>query len=69
MRKESRIKGGFAVGVHRLGIPVMHAVRRHEADAAMAMLVVVPGKEGLTVRACILNAAKALGEVGTSNCK
>src|SRR5258706_8707341 len=50
-------------GQHRNGVPPVHAVRSHVADARVTMLGVVPSKEGLAVGACILDATEALGEV------
>jgi len=43
----------------------MDAVWCHVANAAVAMLVAVPGKEGLAMGPGILNASKALGELGS----
>jgi hypothetical protein len=43
----------------------VNAVRRHVGNATVAVLIVVPGKEGLTVRTCIFDGSKALGKVGS----
>ena len=48
--------------VHRQ--TMVNAVSRHVCNATVAVLVVVPGKEGLAMSACVFDAAKALGEVG-----
>ena len=42
---------------------VVHAVRRHVADARVPVRGVVPGEEGLAVRARVLDAAEARREV------
>ena len=48
-----------------LCLAVVDSRRSHVADARMAMAVVVPGEELLTVGARVFDAAKALREVGT----
>lgn len=47
-----------------LGGAIVDGVRGHQAYAAVAVLLVVPVEETLTVSACALERAEALGEVG-----
>ena len=49
---------------HGLRLPIVHAVRCHVANAAVAVLGVVPGKECLAMASGVFDAAKALREVG-----
>jgi hypothetical protein len=44
---------------------IMDGGRRHQADAAVAVLVVVPAEELLAVSAGVLDRAEAIGEVGS----
>jgi len=46
-----------------IGEAVVHVVGSQEADAAVAMLAVVPVKEGAAVGAAVLRGSEALGEV------
>ena len=57
-------QGLGALSLQGLGGAVMDGVRAHQADAAVAVLVVVPVEEALTVRASVLERAEARGEVG-----
>ncbi|MDB5884142.1 MAG: hypothetical protein JWR74_313, partial [Polaromonas sp.] len=52
--------GGLTGKADRTGMTVVHAVRRHVASAQVSVPRVVPDEEGLTVGACILNAANSL---------
>lgn len=63
MHKERCIQCGLTRDEHGVGVTVVHAVRRHVADARGAVHGVVPGEEGLAVGARILDAAKARREV------
>ena len=63
--REGDVQGVGALLKQRVGVAVMNRGRCHEADARMAMAVVVPGEELLAVRACILDTAKARRKVGT----
>ena len=47
-----------------LGAAVVHVGRPVEADAAVVVLVVIPGEEVDAVRAGVLDAAEALGKTG-----
>ena len=52
-------------GFHELrGQAVMDHGGSHHADSGVAMLVVVPGEEGLAESAAVLNAAEAIRELG-----
>jgi hypothetical protein len=42
----------------------VHVVRRHETDAAMVVLDVVPAEEVDAESASVLDAAEAVGEIG-----
>lgn len=53
---ERRIEGGLADDAHVGSQTVMDAVGRHVSNAAVAMLVVVPDEEGLTMGAGVLGA-------------
>ena len=48
---------------HRVGPPVVYDGWRHQPDARVAMLAVVPGEEHLTEDAGVLEAAEAFWEV------
>jgi len=48
---------------HRRGSPLMHGGRRHQPNAGVAMLAVVPGEEGLAEDAGVFEAAEAFREV------
>lgn len=63
MRQERGIQGGLSGDEHGVGVAVVHAVRRHVADARVPVHRVVPREEGLAVRARILDAAEARREV------
>ena len=47
-----------------LGEPMMHVVRREEAEPDVVVLGVVPGEEVAAVVAAVLDAAESLGETG-----
>jgi hypothetical protein len=57
------IERGLANLSQRLGVPVMHAVRRHVADARMPVLRVVPSEEGPAVGPRILDATEPRREI------
>ena len=63
MCKERGIEGGLTDGAQCLGVTVVHAVRGHVANTRVAVHGVVPSKERLAMRARILDAAKARGEI------
>ena len=44
--------------------PVVHVMRRAEAERAMVVLVVVPVEEGAAVTASLLDMVEAVGEAG-----
>ena len=48
---------------HRGGLPVVHSGRRHQPDARVAMLAVVPGEERLAEGAGVLEATEAFREI------
>ena len=56
-------RDGALRGERRSGA-VMDGGRRHQADAAVAVFVVVPAEELLAVSASIFDRAEAIGEVG-----
>jgi hypothetical protein len=64
MGLEGGVESGLATDAQRLGMAVVHAVGRHEADARVAVLGVVPGEEGLAVGAGVGEAAEARGKSG-----
>ena len=50
-------------GMDDLGLTVMHLVGRHQSDADVMVLLVVPGEEAAAEGPGILDAAEALGEL------
>ena len=63
--RESGIQGLGTLLEQGLSLAVVDCHRGHVADIAMAMAVVVPGEELLTVGARVFDGAEALREVGT----
>src|SRR3972149_10505900 len=63
MYRVSRREDGAAPIEHRCGGPVMHRYRGEQCQARVVMLVVVPVEERDAKRACVLEAAKALGKL------
>ncbi len=63
MCNERGIEAGLSGDLQRLGMAVVNGVRRHVANARVTVHPVVPGEEGLAVRARILDAAETLREV------
>ena len=64
VRQEGRIEGDRALCGELGGTAVMNGLRRHQADAGVAMSRVVPGEERVTVSTRILDATEAIREVG-----
>ena len=62
--QESVVEGLSALLEERLGMAVVNAVRSHEADAGVAVGVVVPLEELLAVGTRMLDAGETLGELG-----
>src|ERR1039458_10320704 len=60
---EGAIEGVLACGVDGVGLTVMHLIGRHQADACMVMLLIVPIEEAAAERLGILDAAEALWEL------
>ena len=60
---ECLIKDRLAGGVDFIGLPVVDLVGRHQADAEMMVVAVVPGEEMPAEGLGILDAAKALGKL------
>jgi hypothetical protein len=56
---EGAVEGGLACGLDCVGLTVMHLVGRHQADAGMVMILIVPIEESSAERLDILNAAEA----------
>ncbi len=46
-----------------LGLAVMHLVRRHQADADVMMILIVPREEAAAEGLCILDAAETFGKL------
>src|SRR5665811_1192573 len=57
---EGAIEDVLASGVDCVGLTVMHLIGRHQADAGMMMLLIIPIEEVAAERLGILNAAEAL---------
>ena len=53
----------LAGGMNDLGVTVMHLVRRHQSDANVMMILVLPGEEAAAESPGILDAAEAFGEL------
>lgn len=64
MGGEGRFEGRGAVQGQLLIVTVMHRLRRHKADATVAMLSVVPVEERLAVDSSVFDGFEALWEVG-----
>jgi hypothetical protein len=61
---EGAIEGVLAGGVDCISLTVMHLIRRHQADASVVMLLIVPVGEAAAERLGILDTAEALWELG-----
>ena len=57
---EGTIEGYLPGGMDLVGQTVMHLVGRHQADASMVMVLIVPIEEAATEGLCVLDAAEAL---------
>ena len=64
MSGEGGIECDGALSAHCRGGALVHGSGGHQADAAVAMFEVVPGKEPLAVRAGVLDRAEPLRKVG-----
>ena len=64
MGEESGVESQLPAFTHRNGESVVDHRGRHHADSGVSVLVVVPGKEGLAERACILDTAETIGKLG-----
>src|SRR5688572_12379849 len=64
MRSEGDVERDSALLGERGGALVVHGVGRHEADAGMTMLGVVPAKEVLAMRTGVLDRPEARWKVG-----
>ena len=52
---------GFLAGCEDLvGLTVVDLVRRHQADASMVMILIIPIEEATAERLCVLDAAEPL---------
>ena len=60
---EGAIEGFLAGGVDRIGLAVMDLIGRHEAEAGMMVILVVPVEEAPAESLCILDAAEAAGKL------
>lgn len=65
MPDESILKGLCTALLDLMCHSVMDLFRGHERNARVAMLVVVPVKERLAERSCVVDGAKPFGELGT----
>ena len=57
------VEGYLPGGMDLVGQTVMHLVGRHQADASMVMVLIVPVEEAATEGLCVLDAAEALREL------
>ena len=56
---------GFLAGcVDLTGLTVVELVRRHQADASMVMILIIPIEEAAAERLCVLDAAEPLRKGG-----
>ena len=60
---EGAIEGFLAGRMDRIGLAVMDLIGRHQADAGMMMVLVVPIEKAAAERLGVLDAAEALGEL------
>lgn len=60
-----KLQGPGALLVQRFCDAVVHGMWGHQADAAVAVFVVVPVEEALAVSACIPERTEALRELGS----
>ena len=65
MGSERCIERDGALLGHRRSGAIVDGGRSHQANSAVAVLVVVPVKEPLAVSASVLDRAEAIGEVGS----
>ncbi len=61
---EGLIEGFLSCGVNLVGLSIVDLVGRHQADADVVMLLVVPGEELLAEGPGVLDAAEAFWELG-----
>jgi hypothetical protein len=57
---EGAVEGFLAGCVDLVGLTVVDLVRRHQADASMVMILIIPIEEATAERLCILDAAEPL---------
>ena len=68
MRLVGGVEHHLAVGQDSLGLTEMNHGRRQQADAGVAMLLVVPLEELLTEGAAVLDRAKSINSTAYTHC-
>ena len=61
---ESAVEGFLAGCVDLVGLTVVDLVRRHQADASMVMILIIPIEKAAAERLCVLDAAEPLRKLG-----
>jgi hypothetical protein len=64
---ESAVEGFLAGCIDLVGLTIMNLVRRHQADASMMMIPIIPIEEAAAECLRILNAAKPLRKLGLAS--
>jgi len=60
---ECDVEGDLARGVDLIGLAVMDLVWRHQPDAGMMMILIVPIKKTAAERVCVFDASEAFGKL------
>jgi len=61
---ESAVEDFLASCVDLVGLTIVDLVRRHQADARVMMIPIIPIEEGAAERLCVLDAAEPLRKLG-----
>ena len=61
--EERVVQGDLAGGVDCVGLPEVDLVGRHQADACVMMVLVIPGKESAAERACLFDGLEPFWEL------
>ena len=64
---ESAVENFLASCVDLVGLTIVDLVRRHQADARVMMIPIIPIEEGAAERLCVLDAAEPLRKLGLAS--
>ena len=64
IRSEGAVEGFLASCIDFIGLTVMDLVWRHQADAGMVMILIIPIEEAAAECLCVLDAAEPLRKLG-----